>query len=145
MVMNAQEIRQRYLADKVNTATPAQLIVMLYDRLAIDLERATAAQSDDDPAAASAPLLHAQQIVAELHSQPRHLQLGRRGRSGRALPVPARSSSSRRAARPTRARLRAVATIVADLRSAWSEAAVLVTNLDGPAADRPAVAGAWVG
>lgn len=144
MVMNAQEIRQRYLADKVNTATPAQLVVMLYDRLAIDLERATAAQSDNDPAAASAPLLHAQQIVAELHSSLDTSSWdGGEGLASLYQYLLLELIAVRRT--PDRARLQAIAKIVADLRSAWSEAAVLVTNLDGPAADRPAVAGAWIG
>jgi flagellar protein FliS len=39
---------------------------MLYDRLLLDLARAEAAQLDQDWAAASAQLLHAQAIVTEL-------------------------------------------------------------------------------
>ncbi|SEJ56394.1 flagellar export chaperone FliS [Demequina mangrovi] len=60
--------RNRYLKDAVTTATPGALLVMLYDRLALDLERAELAIGAGDRAEASAQLLHAQQIVAELTS-----------------------------------------------------------------------------
>lgn len=57
------EIRNRFLRDRVLTATPAQRVVMLYDRLALDLVRARSAEE----AADSGPhLSHATQIVAEL-------------------------------------------------------------------------------
>ncbi len=39
--MSAAALRARYLGDAVATASPQQLLVMLYDRLALDLERAT--------------------------------------------------------------------------------------------------------
>jgi flagellar secretion chaperone FliS len=142
--MNAQEIRQRYLADKVNTATPAQLIVMLYDRLSIDVERAAAAQADNDPAAASAPLLHAQQVVAELHaSLDTSSWDGGEGLASLYQYLLLELIAIRRT--PDSTRLRAVARIVGDLRSAWSEAALLIANLDEPVHDRPVVAGAWIG
>lgn len=58
--------RDRFLADRVQTAGPAALLVMLYDRLAVDLVRAEDAQRAGDHGAASGALLHAQDIVAEL-------------------------------------------------------------------------------
>ena len=61
-------LRARYLTDAVATASPQRLLVMLYDRLALDLERAQAALSAGDRIAASAQLMHAQDIVLELHS-----------------------------------------------------------------------------
>jgi len=64
--MSAQAAKLRYLADRVNTASPAALVVLLYDRLALDIEIATAAQSDGDPIAAAVALSHAQRIVTEL-------------------------------------------------------------------------------
>jgi flagellar protein FliS len=57
--------RARYLADAVATATPARRIVLLYDRLWLDVQRAQAAQDCGDLAARD-HLQHAQQIVAEL-------------------------------------------------------------------------------
>ena len=57
-----------FLRESVLSATPAQLVTMLYDRLLLDLARAEAAQVSGDWPAASIPLLHAQDIVAELSS-----------------------------------------------------------------------------
>ena len=63
--MPADAARARYLADAVATATPAKRIVLLYDRLWLDIQRGQAAQDCADPAARD-HLFHAQQIVAEL-------------------------------------------------------------------------------
>ena len=66
--MSAAALRARYLGDSVATASPQQLLVMLYDRLALDLERAHAALTDGDREQAHPLLLHAQDIVLELQS-----------------------------------------------------------------------------
>jgi flagellar protein FliS len=58
--------RDTYLASSVATASPAQLLVMLFDRLALDLQRAANALETGSPGDAHAPLLHAQDIVLEL-------------------------------------------------------------------------------
>lgn len=50
------------------SATPAQLVTMLYDRLLLDLHRAETAQVAADWDAAREQLLHAQAIVGELSS-----------------------------------------------------------------------------
>lgn len=63
--MAAEAARARYLADAVATASPAKRIVLLYDRLWLDIQRAQAAQDCAHPAARD-HLYHAQQIVAEL-------------------------------------------------------------------------------
>lgn len=60
--------RDTYLAASVATASPARLLVMLYDRLSLDLQVAAAALAAGEPAAAHQPLLHAQDIVLELHA-----------------------------------------------------------------------------
>ncbi len=65
--MSAAALRARYMGDTVATASPQQLLVMLYDRLALDLERGEAALRAGDSEEASRQLLHAQEIVAELH------------------------------------------------------------------------------
>ena len=59
------DVRNRYLRERVLTATPAQRVVMLYDRLALDLTRARTAP---DSAAAGRHLAHAGQVVGELLS-----------------------------------------------------------------------------
>jgi flagellar protein FliS len=61
-------VRARYLSDGVTTASPQQLLVMLYDRLALDLERAEDALVGKDREAAHTQLMHAQEIVLELRS-----------------------------------------------------------------------------
>jgi len=62
----AASVRARYLSNGVTTASPQQLLVMLYDRLALDLERAKAALTAGDREAAGSQLMHAQEIVLEL-------------------------------------------------------------------------------
>lgn len=64
--MNYAAGRSRYVDDTVSTASPAKLLTMLYDRLVSDLQRAEAEQQVGDRVAASAHLVHAQEIVHEL-------------------------------------------------------------------------------
>jgi flagellar protein FliS len=66
--MSAAALRARYLGASVNTASPQQLLVMLYDRLALDLERAHAALTAGDKETSNEQLQHAQEIVIELRS-----------------------------------------------------------------------------
>ncbi|WP_091538244.1 flagellar export chaperone FliS [Modestobacter sp. DSM 44400] len=66
--MSAAALRARYLSDTVATASPQRLLVMLYDRLALDLDRAHTALTAGDRAEANDQLQHAQEIVLELHS-----------------------------------------------------------------------------
>jgi flagellar protein FliS len=64
--MSAAALRARYLGDSVATASPQQLLVMLYDRLALDLERAQIAIADGSRERATEQIEHAQAIVFEL-------------------------------------------------------------------------------
>ncbi len=66
--MYTQAARNRYAADAVVTASPAKLLTMLYDRLVRDLVQGEQAQRDGDRPAAHAALVHAQDILMELHS-----------------------------------------------------------------------------
>lgn len=61
-------MRERYLADSIATAPPAKLLVMLYDRLALDLSRGEEALQAGDRVTASSHLIHAQDIVLELRT-----------------------------------------------------------------------------
>lgn len=61
-------MRARYLTDSVNTASPAKLLVMLYDRLLVDLAQAETTLANGDREAAAAHLLHAQDIIIELRT-----------------------------------------------------------------------------
>jgi flagellar protein FliS len=66
--MTTASLRARYLGDAVATSSPQQVLVMLYDRLALDLERAHKAVAAGDRQAANDQLQHAQAIVLELLS-----------------------------------------------------------------------------
>jgi len=66
--MSTASLRARYLGDSVGTASPQKLLVQLYDRLALDLERAQAALVDGDRERARPQLMHAQEIVLELRA-----------------------------------------------------------------------------
>ena len=64
--MSTASLRSRYLGDSVATASPQRILVMLYDRLVLDLERAELALDAGDRAEAAAQIQHAQDIVFEL-------------------------------------------------------------------------------
>jgi len=64
--MAADDARARYLADRVMTASPAQRVVMLYDRLSLDIARAKAAYAEEDVITACTNTSHALRIVSEL-------------------------------------------------------------------------------
>lgn len=68
MTPPAPAMRERYLADSVATASPAKLLVMLFDRLILDLDRGEAALAAGDRAEANNQLCHAQEIVLELRT-----------------------------------------------------------------------------
>jgi flagellar protein FliS len=64
--MSTASLRSRYLGDSVATASPQRILVMLYDRLVLDLERAEMALDAGDRTEAAAQIQHAQDIVFEL-------------------------------------------------------------------------------
>ncbi len=66
--MSTAALRARYMGASITTASPQQLLVMLYDRLALDLERGEEALVQGDRGAAHDPLLHAQEIILELRA-----------------------------------------------------------------------------
>src|SRR5436305_78147 len=66
--MSTASLRARYMGASVATASPQQLLVMLYDRLALDLERGELALEEGDRDAAHQQLLHAQEIILELRA-----------------------------------------------------------------------------
>ncbi len=66
--MYATNARNAYVDNSVSTASPARLLVMLYERLVLDLQRAVEAQRADDRQEAHNQLLHAQDIVTHLRA-----------------------------------------------------------------------------
>jgi flagellar protein FliS len=69
--MNASA-RNAYMGGMVSTASPARLLVMLFERLGSDVDRAIAAQETGDLAGAGSHLIHAQEIVLELRASLDH-------------------------------------------------------------------------
>jgi flagellar protein FliS len=65
--MNANA-RATYMNASVTTANPQRLLVMLYDRLVLDVKRGIEAQRAARFDEASRELLHAQEIVNELRA-----------------------------------------------------------------------------
>jgi len=66
--MSTAALRARYLGDRIATASPQQLLVMLYDRLALDLERGEDFLVRGERDEARQQIQHAQEIVLELHA-----------------------------------------------------------------------------
>jgi flagellar protein FliS len=67
-VSSPAALRARYMADAVTTASPARLLVMLYDKLALDLSQAEDAFRGGDAVRGRDRAAHAQEIVFELMS-----------------------------------------------------------------------------
>jgi len=68
MTITQNDARTAYRGGAVGTATPAQLLVMLFERLALDAERGLRALQKGDNAETHSQLVHAQAIVTELQS-----------------------------------------------------------------------------
>lgn len=61
-------LRDRYLQESINTASPGKLLQMLYDRLVLDLMQAEEALRTGDREVSHERLTHAQEIVIELRT-----------------------------------------------------------------------------
>ena len=66
--MNTQLLQRRLMDDAIDTASPARLVTMLYDRLVRDLVAAEQAIELQDRRDAEKHLVHAQDIVIELRT-----------------------------------------------------------------------------
>ena len=66
--MTSPALRDRYLADSVSTASPGKLLVMLYDRLVMDLVQGEEAMRAGDRERSGERLTHAQEIILELRT-----------------------------------------------------------------------------
>lgn len=120
--MDAALRRQRYVDDALETASPARLVTMLYDRLARDLATAETAIASGDRAAASANLTHAQDIVLELRSSLKP-ELWDGGPALASLYAFMLSELIAANVQKDAARVAAVRELVEPLRQAWHEAA----------------------
>jgi flagellar protein FliS len=66
--MNSPNMRNRYLQDSISTASPAKLLIMLYDRLVLDLFQGEEALLAEQRELANDKLSHAQEIILELRT-----------------------------------------------------------------------------
>jgi flagellar protein FliS len=66
--MTAPNMRDRYLQDSINTASPGKLLVMLYDRLVMDLHQGEEALKAGERELANDKINHAQEIILELRT-----------------------------------------------------------------------------
>jgi flagellar secretion chaperone FliS len=135
----ADELRARFLRDKVMTASPAQRVVMLYDRLTLDLTRA-ATGGPGELAETGAHLAHAMQIVTELQSSLDTSGGGPADNLSSIYDFLLRELIAIRGGQLQR--LPAVIEMVTGLRQAWAAAAEQVVR---EPAQLGAAAGAWVG
>ena len=120
--MSAASLRARYLGDSIATASPHQLLVMLYDRLALDLERGHAAMAAGDRERASEQLQHAQEVVLELQASLR-IDMWDGGPRLAALYAWLLSELIRANVKGDLRRVNDCRKIVEPLRDAWREAA----------------------
>jgi flagellar protein FliS len=60
--------KNKYVRDSVQTMSPGRMIIALYDRVILDLDRAEAAIGATDIYGAHTALMHAQEIVDELYT-----------------------------------------------------------------------------
>ena len=134
--MAEDEGRARFLRDRVMTATPAQRVVMLYDRLGLDL---TLAESTEDVADYGTHLSHALDVLANLQGS---LNLSAGGPAGNLAALYSYVMMELIAARGgDRGRIDGVRSIMAGLRSAWAQVAEDAAVVTSPSR---AVAGSWV-
>lgn len=66
--MSYGRAQARYASDATQTASPARLLTMLYDRLVVDLSLGQEAMLAGDLATAGSRIGHACEIILELHS-----------------------------------------------------------------------------
>ena len=131
--MNTATLRSKYVSDSVDTMSPGRMIVALYDRLLLDLDRAQAAIGQQDLARAHDGLVHAQAIINELHDSLDH----ERWPAAAALADVYRYAHGELVAANVEknvARVRAVRGLFEPLRDAWHEASGIVASGTGGAA-----------
>ena len=121
--MSTASLRARYMGDTVATASPQQLLVMLYDRLALDLERAEEALVAGNKDVSHAQLLHAQEIVLELRAS-LQVDLWEGGPRLAALYTWVLGELMKANLKGDVRRVRDCRSVVEPLRDAWREAAL---------------------
>ena len=125
--MSTASLRSRYLGDSVATASPQRILVMLYDRLVLDLERAEIALDSGDRVEAAAQIQHAQDIVFELRESLR-VDAWEGGPRLAALYSWMITELVQAGVKRDRNRVSACRQIAEPLRDAWRQAAVTLAS-----------------
>lgn len=139
--MSTDPARARYLADAVATATPARRIVLLYDRMWLDIQRGKVCLDGAEPASSREHVQHAQQIVAELLGSLDSSTWSGAGELA-SLYTYLLTELMRAIIEPKPGVLDSAATIAADLRTTWQQAEAQLQTGTAKAETRQA---AWVG
>jgi flagellar protein FliS len=121
------DARIRFLRDRVMTATPAQRVVMLFDRLALDLQRAVDSTDSTDQFAAGVHIGHATPIVAELLGSLDQTAGGPADNLGALYTFLLNELTAARVDNDT-VRIKPLQAIVAGLRDAFAEAAATLAG-----------------
>jgi flagellar protein FliS len=127
MTQDPRLARAQYNQDAILSASPHRLLTMLFDRLMLDLQRAEAAQSEQDWNRASGYLIHAQDIVSELAGT---LDVERWDGGQNLLAIYLFSSTKLVSANVEHSieRTREVIAIMEPLRQTWHEAAAMLAE-----------------
>jgi flagellar protein FliS len=119
--------RNKYVRDSVQTMSPGRMIVALYDRVILDLDRAEAAMTTSDVFGAHTALMHAQEIVDLLYTS---LDVKRWPAGAQLLSVYRTIAAELVAANVAKdaQRVRTCRALLAPLRDAWRDAAGIVAT-----------------
>ena len=123
-------MRARYIADSVATASPAKLLLMLFDRLILDLTRGEQALLAGDRPEANNHLKHAQDIVTELHVSLR-LDVWDGAAGLAAIYAFVETELVNANVRGDVAKVKAVRDLMEPLRDTWREAALVAAAAEG--------------
>jgi flagellar protein FliS len=121
--------RSVYATSSVNTASPARLLLMLYDRLVLDLELGRAAIATRDRAETHERLTHAQAILMELRGS-LDLTIWPEGSKLAALYTWMNSELIAANIGSDESRVAPVIPLVIELRDAWRQAALTVASAE---------------
>jgi flagellar protein FliS len=119
--------KNTYVRDSVQTMSPGRMIIALYDRAILDLDRAEAAIATTDIYGAHTALMHAQEIVDELYTT---LDVKQWPAGEKLLSVYRTVAAELIAANVAKdaARVRTCRALLTPLREAWRDAAGTVMS-----------------
>jgi flagellar protein FliS len=129
--MSTSSALHRYKTDSVTTLSPAHAVVALYDRVLLDLDRAVAAIECKNIVAAHAALVHAQDILGELHDSLNPEGWAPAAQLAELYQFVLRELVAANLEKDA-ARVLACRTVIAPLRDTWVEASAVVVSNPGP-------------